>query len=339
MPGFINAHDHLHLNHYPRTRYRERHTNVREWIEDIDSRRYSDAVLRTCGEFPRAAQLLQGGLKNLLSGVTTVAHHDPYYEPLQSGDFPVRAVHPYGWSHSLFIDGGEKVRAACRATDAATPWIIHAGEGVDAAAADEFRMLEELDCLRPNTVLVHGVAFDRPQLQRMAGAGAALVWCPASNHFLFSATADVRALLATDRVALGSDSRLTGSRDLLGELNFACQLASMDDTRALRMLTADAAKILRLPDRGELRAGTLADLCVLPAGLPLPEATRADIRAVVIGGRFLYGDEYYRDAFLATAHTREVRVDGRARWLDSALVAQAMQFRVQEAGVEWPGAS
>jgi cytosine/adenosine deaminase-related metal-dependent hydrolase len=339
IPGLINAHDHLHLNHYPRTRFRERHKNVSEWIEDIDTRRSSDAVLRTCGELPRASQLLQGGLKNLLSGVTTVAHHDPFYEPLQSADFPVRTVHPYGWSHSLFIDGAEKVREACVATEASVPWIIHAGEGVDAAAGQEFETLDELGCLRPNSVLVHGVAFDPQQLQRMAGAGAALVWCPASNDFLFSATAAVDALLATDRLVLGSDSRLSGSRDLLAELNLASRLASIDDARAQRMLTRDAARVLRLPDRGELRAGTLADFCVLPAGLPLTRATRADIRAVVIGGSFRYGDEDYRDSFMAAAATREVRVDGRAKWLESALVAQAMKSGIREVGLEWPRAS
>src|SRR6478736_5375686 len=129
LPGFINAHDHLHLNHYPRTRFREKHANVSDWIVDIDTRRHSDPVLRACGEVPRAKQLVHGALKNLLSGVTTVAHHDPQYEALRAADFPVRIAEAQGWSHSLFIDGAQKVRASCEATPPTRPWIIHAGEG------------------------------------------------------------------------------------------------------------------------------------------------------------------------------------------------------------------
>src|SRR5262245_29324729 len=39
LPGLINAHDHLHLNVYPRLRYRSRYVNASEWIRDIDARR------------------------------------------------------------------------------------------------------------------------------------------------------------------------------------------------------------------------------------------------------------------------------------------------------------
>jgi len=338
LPGFINAHDHLHLNHYPRTRYRRHHENVSEWIGDIDSRRHSDPVLRACGEIPRAKQLLHGGLKNLLSGATTVAHHDPHYDALRAADFPVRIAQPQGWSHSLFIDGADKVRASCEATPPTQPWIIHAGEGVDATASGEFAALESLGCLRANAVFVHGVAFDREQLQRLALTGAAIVWCPASNDFLFSTTFDARALLATRLVALGSDSRLSGSRDLLEEMNLACRLASMDDSRCIRMVTGDAAGILRLPDRGSFGAGNLADFCVLPAGISMAQVTRADLRAVVIGGRFRYGDEDYRNAFQAAEGTREISVDGRRKWLDRALVERAIELGIEEPGVEWQAA-
>jgi hypothetical protein len=41
---------------------------------------------------PREERLLIGGVKNLLSGVTTVAHHDPLYSCLQEATFPVRVV-------------------------------------------------------------------------------------------------------------------------------------------------------------------------------------------------------------------------------------------------------
>ncbi|HEX2012238.1 MAG TPA: hypothetical protein VJN44_14985, partial [Roseateles sp.] len=82
LPGLINAHDHLQLNALPRLKYRPRYTRVGEWIADIDPRLKSDPLLLANGRVPRAQRLAVGGLKNLLSGVTTVAHHDPLYAPL-----------------------------------------------------------------------------------------------------------------------------------------------------------------------------------------------------------------------------------------------------------------
>ena len=44
-PGLVNAHDHLHRNHYPRLKYRTTYANATEWAADIDARRGSDPVL------------------------------------------------------------------------------------------------------------------------------------------------------------------------------------------------------------------------------------------------------------------------------------------------------
>src|SRR5262245_17097720 len=133
LPGLINAHDHLQLNVYPRQKHRAQYTNVVAWIDDINARRADDPAL-AADRSTRHARLLQGGLKNLLSGVTTVAHHDPFYEPLGAVDFPIRVVRDYGWAHSLSIDGEDAVRRSCRETPREQPWIIHAAEGVDAQA-------------------------------------------------------------------------------------------------------------------------------------------------------------------------------------------------------------
>ena len=103
---------------------------------------------------------------------------------------------------------------------------MHLAEGVDDEARGELPRLEALGCLKPNTVIVHGVAIDENGWRRVARTGAGLVWCPASNAFLFGETALVGALVdgsdeARVTVALGTDSRVTGSRDLLDELREA----------------------------------------------------------------------------------------------------------------------
>ena len=265
LPGLINAHDHLSLNGFPRQKYRERYANVREWIADVAARRERNPTFGTTPGRARDECLLLGGLKNLLSGVTTVAHHDPLYDFLRREDFPTRVAADYGWSHSLFIDGDAGVQRSYRNTPPTHPWIIHAAEGLDDEARDEFDRLEALGCIGPNTLLVHGVALTHAQRERLAAAGAGLIWCPTSNVHLFGRTAEVADLIAYDCVALGSDSRLSGGRDLLTEIRAARDIADLDEATLESLVTKSAARLLRLPDRGELRVGALADLIVLPA--------------------------------------------------------------------------
>ena len=77
FPGLINAHDHLELNSQPRLKWRERYENAREWIADFQPRFDSDPQLAVTRPDTLADRVWVGGLKNLLSGVTTVCHHNP----------------------------------------------------------------------------------------------------------------------------------------------------------------------------------------------------------------------------------------------------------------------
>ncbi len=257
----------------------------------------------------------------------------PLYPFLAGGGFPIRVVTDFGWAHSLYIDGEREVRDSYRQTPPAWPWIIHAAEGVDEDARREFGRLEALGCVGPNTLVVHGVALDGPQIARLEAAGAGLIWCPSSNLCLFGVTADAAALCRRGRVALGTDSRLSGSRDLLCELSVAREAAGLDEATLEALVTRDAAVLLRLADRGTLRAGALADLLVLPAGLPLSSATRADIRLLVLGGRPLYADTDYARVMAPPGHWAGIRVDGRQKMLASELAAPLSTAAIVEGGM------
>ena len=291
LPGLINAHDHLQLNSFPPLDVAPRFRNVREWIAVVSERARTDAAFRAVVDAPRERRLLHGGLKNLLSGVTTVAHHDPPYPELADAAFPVRVVERYGWSHSLGIDGDAQVRRAFDRTPASVPWLVHAAEGVDDEAAAEFSRLEALGCIAANTVLVHGVALGGVERTRLADAGGGLVWCPASNLALFGGTAAVAELVARGRVALGTDSRLSGSRDLLQELRNAEDTSGFREPTLLSLVTSASARLLRLADRGTLAPGQLADFVVIPKSTPLSQIGRRDVRMVVLAGEMRYGDE------------------------------------------------
>jgi cytosine/adenosine deaminase-related metal-dependent hydrolase len=336
FPGLINAHDHLQLNSLPRPESDKRYRHVRDWISDVDARRRSDPAFEASVAVARDERLLIGGMKNLLSGVTTVAHHDPLYSFLSSPHYPTRVVRDYGWSHSLYVEGEKKVSNSYQATPRDWPWIIHAAEGLNDEAAHEFERLDALGCLGPNTLLVHGIALDRPERMRLDHAAAGLIWCPSSNLHLFGKTADVAELAAHGRVALGTDSRLSGARDLLGELRVAAEVSGLDDRALESLVTSDSARLLRLSNCGVLREGARADILILPARTRLAAASRADVRLVLLDGIVRYGDRDCAERVAPRAEWTEIRVDGRAKILDSDLATLLSRAKPSEPGLDLP---
>lgn len=334
LPGLINAHDHLQLNALPRLKYRASYEHASEWSDDIDLRRATDSQLLANAGVPRAQRLLIGGVKNLLSGVTTVAHHDPFYDELAAPDFPVRVPGGHGWAHSLALRGEAAVLASLKQTPPERPWIIHAAEGVGAPAAHEFDRLDALGCIRPHTVLVHGLALDAAQQRRLNQAGGGLVWCPGSNLHLFGRTLGAEALSRQTRLALGSDSRISGERDLLAELAVAREYVGWSEARLEALVTGRAAALLSLHDRGSLRCGQLADVLVLPPGVALSRATRADVRLVLVGGVPRYADADLVDQLGARDALKPVQVDGHAKLLAADLVAALQAAAIGEPGLE-----
>jgi len=336
LPGLINAHDHLQLNSLPSLESGKQYHHVQDWISDINARRRSDPSFEASVAVARDERLLIGGVKNLLSGVTSVAHHDPLYPFLSSAHYPAGVVERYGWSHSLYIDGEQKVRDSYRRTPPAWPWIIHAAEGLNEAAAEEFERLDVLGCLGPNSLIVHGIALDHAQRMRLDCAAAGLIWCPSSNLRLFGKTAEVSDLLELGRVALGTDSRLSGARDLLDELSLVREVTGLEDAILETLVTRDNARLLRLPDRGSLQIGFRADILILPARTRLSKASRADVRLVLRDGTVQYGDKDYAQSLAPAALWVDVRVDGKAKILNSSIARLLCNASADEDGLELP---
>lgn len=339
FPGLINAHDHLELNSQPRLKWRERYANASEWIADFQPRFDTDPALAVTKAETLDERVWIGGLKNLLAGVTTVCHHNPLHRALRRR-FPVRVVERFGFSHSLYIDG-DAVGASHRRTPPDWPWIIHAAEGVDQAARSEIDTLDRLGCLASNAVFVHGVAFGSDAAERVINAGAGLVWCPSSNQFLFDATADVRAFDDADRLALGSDSRLSGERDLLDEVNAAHSTRQLSAEGVARTVTAGAARLLRLPG-GRLEPGQAADLTILRALETCPfdtlvSASRTDVALTMIGGQPCAAEPKYAPAFDASnVSTAEASLDGTPRIVARWIARHVSRMHLQEPGFQVP---
>jgi cytosine/adenosine deaminase-related metal-dependent hydrolase len=333
LPGLINAHDHLHLNTLPPLESTGPLRHVRQWVSQVNLRRRTDPTFESHLAVTLDERLLIGGVKNLLSGVTTVAHHDSLYPFLMDERYPTSVVSNFGWSHSLYIDG-DQVRDSYLRTPPNWPWIVHVAEGVDEEAAGEFDRLESLGCLGANTLIVHGIALDRVRRTRLADAAAGLIWCPSSNNRLFGRTAAVSELVRRGRVALGTDSRFSGSRDLLCEIQAARDTGEVEPDALESLVTCDAAALLRLADRGTLKVASRADFLVLPEGMPLCNASRADVRLVVLKGCALYADAEYARLLAPANDWAAVRVDGKPKMLEGRLAAAVSAAAVAEPGLE-----
>lgn len=270
LPGLVNAHDHLHRNHYGRLG-RPPYPNACAWARDIQAR--DAAAIAEGRRLPRREALLRGAWKNLFAGVTTVVHHDAWEAAFETG-FPLRVVR-VAQADSLGM-GTNLSRL-----DRADLFCLHLAEGVDAAAAAEVGTLERMQLLGRRLIAVHGVGMRRDGIARFRASGAALVWCPSSNLFLFGKTAPAELLAKGVDVLLGSDSLLTGAGNLLDELRRARALGLVTETRLAEAVGATAARRLALP-MPSLEPGAKADLLLLSK--PLLRACAENVLLVIAGG-------------------------------------------------------
>jgi cytosine/adenosine deaminase-related metal-dependent hydrolase len=281
LPGLINAHDHLEFNLFPRLG-KGPYPNATAWAKDIFHPAHSPIKEQLAISKP--LRLLWGGLKNLVSGVTTVAHHNSYHPAFQLPSFPVRTLRRYGWAHSLQFSPDWLTRF--RQTPEDDPFIIHACEGTDGSARQELEVLTNAGALRDSTVFVHGVALEETDVRPLAERHTTLIWCPTSNKFTLGRTIHPAILRSDLLIALGSDSGLTAAGDLLDELRDASS-STIDADRLYRSVTTDAAKVLKLPAGfGEIRHGGPADFLIMADNgqTPIDALLTGIPLAVIIGG-------------------------------------------------------
>ena len=324
-PGLINAHDHLELDFLPRLGTPP-YASFYDWADDVY--RPDESPIRDLRQVSLADRLWWGAYKNIAAGVTTVMHHDTYQPRVFRGDFPVRVVHPYRWAHSLGF--GIDPRQAHASGDG--PFLIHAAEGTDERSKGELETLDDMGVLDGDTILVHGIAISEAQWQRLAARDVGLVWCPTSNLFLFGKTIDLGNLPAGVRVALGTDSTISGSAGLLDELRAAHQAGGASAARLLEMVTTVPAAMLGLQTGcGRIAPGGPADIIVLTpdvaaarrgpvdggstaqAAETLMRSNSSDLAMVLVGGRPVLADA-------AAATTLELgpidaQIDGSRKWL------------------------
>ncbi|HTU48606.1 MAG TPA: amidohydrolase family protein [Bryobacteraceae bacterium] len=322
LPGLINAHDHLELNLFPKLGCGP-YANASAWAKDIY--RPHEPPVQQHLKVPKRLRLQWGGIKNLISGVTTVAHHNAFQPVFLEPSFPVRVVKRYGWAHSIRFSPDWEARL--RSTPAEYPFVIHAAEGTDEAARREIQILAKAGALNRSTVLVHGVGIACSDVPLLKGANTSLVWCPTSNHFTLNRSLDKGVLNSGIPIALGSDSAMTADGDLLDELRIAHR--RVDAHRLYTMVTSEPARMLKLPAGfGQICNGGPADLLVMRDRGHTPAVTllKSYPELVIIGARIqLVSSDFARLCPASILRSLQpLEVEGRDRYLVSGDISSLL---------------
>jgi hypothetical protein len=133
--------------------------------------------------------------------------------------------------------------------------------------------------------------------------------------------------MSVERLALGSDSPLTATGDLLDELRFARDRVGLPEGELYRMVTSASAQILHLKHgEGSIVPGSTADFiatkdCDQSPATMLANMSSADVELVVRGGRiFLASDAIFeRLPAVQRAGLELLIVDGERRWIRASL--------------------
>jgi 5-methylthioadenosine/S-adenosylhomocysteine deaminase len=210
--------------------------------------------------------------------------------------------------------------------------------------------LADLDCLGPDTQLVHAIHVTDAELDLIAQAGAAVVYCPTSNLYLASGAAPVRKML--DRgidVAIGTDGSASNtSQDLLECAKVGALLAKHASDNAQALVAADAIRMMTVggarlwsggageqgsrgagePKGARLEPGVPADITIVnlnnarcqpvhsAASALVYNASGADVHTVIVGGEILL--DAGRVTMLDEAALLEACRDAAARLMNRA---------------------
>ncbi len=223
FPGLINPHDHLvetcwtTVNNEPSDNWYEWESKARQSKDWKDMQKLSVTDLYTLGMY-----------KNILSGVTTVVDHFP---PEISNTFANHSLtsilQHYYLSHSVSNqkhNWGRNTVDEFRQARGVLPFIIHIAQGNSSEQKEELEILNRTGALESNTVLVGGNFLSENDLKLISIKKSPLIWLPTFSETVLNKHPDMAKVLEMEiPFAIGTDSTMTGSTNLLQEMRKALE--------------------------------------------------------------------------------------------------------------------
>ena len=229
-----------------------------------------------------------GEIRQLMTGTTSMAASGSVYGFIRNlDDFRhLEGLNSIPMNYETFpLDGGKHVyptegceeysKARYLADFKQGTNLMHVGEGIDAAARNEFVCLNEdknggLDVTEPNNSYIHAIALNASDAAILANSGTAAVWSPRSNISLYGNTAPISLFQKLGvNIALGTDWVPSGSAHLLRELQCADSLnqkhfdKTFTDYQLWLMATANGADAMKMEKEiGRLDVGFFADIAI-----------------------------------------------------------------------------
>ncbi len=210
---------------------------------------------------------------------------------------------------------------------------------IDTYGRSATTMLAEADVFAGPVIAAHGVWLDDDDQQILADAGAAVAHCPMSNLKLGSGIAPITAMRQRGlSVVLGTDGVASNDNlDLWEELKLAPLLArgvtgetsALSAVDALQMATVDAGKAVQLPDVGELKPGSWADIIRIDLDQPnfVPGLAQDLLTHVVFAG----SSAHVTDVWVAGEQVVADRSPTKADLADTINEARTRGTRLAEA--------
>jgi len=323
LPGFINGHDHLLGSYMPRVGSRKPYLNWLVWDNDLKS----SPVYAERQQIESKDLYLLGAYRHLLCGVTSVHDHIPHFvQDMFSENLPIRLLSDYTLAHSITsfaLKWGDSVEVEHRlAVERDIPFVAHCSEGYDEETRKSVSVLNQKGALSKNTVLIHGIAFSADDIKLLSENKCNVVWCPASNIYMFEKTAPVKELMDQHvNICLGTDSPMSGSVNMFQEIFIADRYFEktydnpLSSKALVNMLTVNPARAFSLKNLGTIAPGQLADFIIVNGDRTKPYDTvktmnYEDIMLVVIDGKPAYADENFIPLFDALGISyQKVKVD------------------------------
>lgn len=310
-PGLIDLHNHLMYNSLPlwtEPSRSEPWTSHNQWGRAPTYSAQISQPARLLGAAAGRALLRYVETRAIVGGTTSIQGNPrgavpPDNDLIRNVDSEKLGTHDdFVRVSTLVADSKEALAPYAAAVAQGRGFIAHSAEGSDPKLRSEFQLLEDVDVVKPQLVAIHGTALNGDDFAVMKAGNSSLVWSPFSNLWLYGATADVKTAFAAGvRLCLGSDWGPSGTRNVLWELKVADLWNKAQSVftaeELVRMVTANPGSALSgvWPHPvGVVEQGALADLVVVRRSgadvyRNLIEATEADVRLVIIGGRARYG--------------------------------------------------